>query len=104
MTEKEVTWKCPRCGRLILHDIYMRIHTHTGCACGESWLWQFDQFIIDKDDTIGQSYSAFEKMIKKMLNNAREDGVELGYFIGKTDGYDVGYKKGYKDGIMRDNV
>ena len=100
MNRYDVMWKCPLCDRMIPDSLYMVAKMHGVCECKEQYYWQFDKFIIDKDDKIGESIDIpddIEQEVRDIIKNSLE--VELGetYLDGYYTGYKTGYNERYKD-------
>lgn len=109
MNKNDVMWKCNICDRIIPDSLYMVAKMHGVCECGEQYYWQFDKFILDKDNEICKSINIsddIEQKVKDIIKDNLEaefektyrDGYSRGYEEGEESGYFHGYSEGYDTG------
>jgi len=97
MNQHDVMWICNVCGRIIPNSLYMIAKMHGSCECGGQYYWQLDEFILDRDDKIGEPIDIpdeVEQMIIDIIRTTFEEELEKMY----RDGYHYGYDKGYDIG------
>ena len=123
MKENKNMWKCPKCGRLISDALHRLRKEYGVCNCKESLYWDFDEFTLDKSDSLippdydltsyldgiidgsCSTYCGLGKIIEvvkeKAYHDGYEEGLRHGMFIGNHDGWNRGYDIGFKNGIIR---
>ena len=95
MNRYDVMWKCPLCDRMIPDSLYMVAKMHGVCECKEQYYWQFDKFILDKDDKISESIDIsdeVEQEVRDIIKNSLEVEFEKTYL----DGYSRGKVEAYE--------